>query len=261
MHRERISPVYRPFSGKFRGMSASLIWISGASGGIGQALVRTVPWDDARIVGIGRRRPGDIEHLEADLADPASWPEVGAAFERELAGFSGDRVVFVHAAGTVEPMGFAGEVDTPTYGANVILNSAAPQVLGHLFLAAARSVDARRHLVMLTSGAAKSVYPGWSCYGAGKAAIDQWVRDAGAEQSARGGVQVLAVAPGTVDTGMQAQLREVSEDDFPNRQKFVDLHADGKLSDPETVARDIWSLLDRDLENGSVVDLRELSGK
>ena len=167
-------------------------------------------------------------------------------------------MVFVHAAGTIDPMGFAGEVDPEDYAANVVLNSAAPQVLGHVFLAAARDVEAARHLVMFTSGAAKSVYPGWSSYGAAKAAIDQWVRNAGAEQDIRGGVKVLSVAPGTVDTGMQRILRETSVDDFPSRQKFVDLHAAGKLSDPAEVAQRIWSLLDRGLDNGSVVDLRDL---
>ncbi|MCA1690655.1 MAG: SDR family NAD(P)-dependent oxidoreductase [Acidimicrobiales bacterium] len=242
-------------------MTTSLIWISGASGGIGEALVATVPWEEARIIGISRSQAEGTEHLEADLADPASWPSVGESFKSELEGFDGDRVVFVHAAGTIEPMGFAGEVDTDAYSTNVVLNSAAPQVLGHLFLKAARDVDAQRHLVMLTSGAAKSVYPGWSSYGAGKAAIDQWVRDVGAEQSERGGVEVISIAPGTVDTGMQQQLREVSEEDFPKRQKFVDLHEDDKLTDPEEVARDIWSVLDRDVDNGSVIDLRELSKK
>ncbi len=127
------------------------------------------------------------------------------------------------------------------------LNSAAPQVLGQLFPAAARDVSARRHLVMLTSGAAKSVYEGWTSYGAAKAAIDQWVRDAGAEQNTRGGVQVLSVAPGTVDTGMQQQLRMTDEQSFPMRQKFLDLHAAGGLSEPADVA-----------DNGSVVDLRKL---
>jgi benzil reductase ((S)-benzoin forming) len=112
---------------------------------------------------------------------------------------------------------------------------------------------------MLTSGAAKSVYPGWTAYGAGKAAIDQWVRNAGAEQEARGGVRVLAVGPGTVDTAMQGRLRETTESDFPKRQKFVDLHESGGLTDPDEVARDIWALLERGLDNGSVVDLRELS--
>jgi benzil reductase ((S)-benzoin forming) len=240
-------------------MAGTLIWISGASSGIGQALASTVPWDGARVIGISRSRPAGIEHLEADLSDPSSWPSVGSSFAEELDGFGGERVVFVHAAGTVDPIGFAGEVDTDGYVANVVLNSAAPQVLGHLFLAAARNVETSRHLVMITSGAASSVYPGWSSYGAAKAATDQWVRDVGAEQSIRGGVQVVAIGPGTVDTGMQARLRQTAEADFPNRQKFVDLHAGHKLTDPRAVARDIWALLDKGLENGSVVDLRELS--
>ena len=240
-------------------MSKTLVWISGASSGIGKALAATVPGEGAKLIDISRRGLPGADHVEADLADPTSWDAVARSFERELRGWSGDRVVFVHAAGMIEPMGFAGEVDTDSYTRNVILNSAASQVLGHAYLAAAKDVEARRQLLMLTSGAAKSVYPGWSSYGAGKAAVDQWVRNVGDEQSRRGGGHVLSIAPGTVDTGMQAQLRETSEDDFPNRQKFVDLHADDKLTDPGAVARDIWTVLDRDIENGSVIDLRELA--
>ncbi len=240
-------------------MTNALIWISGASGGIGQALARTVPWPDARVIGISRTPLDGIEHVEADLSDPASWPTVGAAFRREVEGFDGDRVGFIHAAGTLDPMGFVGEVDDDTYARNVVLNSASPQVLGDLFVSAVRDVAAQRFLVMLTSGAAKSVYPGWSSYGAAKAGVDQWVRNVGAEQDARGGVRVMAVAPGTVDTGMQALMRKTPERDFPSRQKFVDLHAQGKLADPDDVARDMWGLLDADLENGAIVDLRDLA--
>lgn len=240
-------------------MSASLVWISGASGGIGQALAKTVPWEGARVIGISRHRPeGTIDHLKADLADPSMWPVVGDSFHREMEGFDGEHVVFVHAAGTVDPTGFAAEVDSDAYLRNVLLNSAAPQVLGQLFLAAAHSLDAHRHLVMLTSGAARSVYPGWASYGASKAALDQWVRNVGAEQDERGGVQVLSVAPGTVDTAMQAKLRNTPEADFPIRQKFLGLHEQGKLSDPQQVASQIWALLDRGLDNGSVIDLRNL---
>src|SRR5437660_8845787 len=230
-------------------MGDAIVWISGASGGIGQALIRTVPWPGTRVIGISRRPAAGAEHLKADLATPSEWGIVGSSFSRELAGFEGERAVFIHAAGMLEPIGFAGEVDTGAYAANVLLNSAAGQVLGHLFLAAAagpvRAAGTTRHLVILTSGAAKSVYPGWSSYGAAKAAVDQWVRNVGAEQSIRGGVRVLSVAPGTVDTGMQALLRATPADDFPKRQKFLDLHAEGKLADPDDVARDIWSLLDR----------------
>ncbi len=240
-------------------MTNALIWISGASGGIGQALASTVPWPDARVIGISRTPLDGVDHLAADLSDPASWPAVAESFRSELARFEGDHVVFVHAAGTLDPIGFAGEVDEDTYARNVVLNSASPQVVGHMFIAAVRDVAARRFLVMLTSGAAKSVYPGWSSYGAAKAGVDQWVRNVGAEQDKRGGVRVLAVAPGTVDTGMQALMRRTPERDFPSRQKFVDLHTAGKLADPVAVARDIWSLLDADLENGTVLDLRDLA--
>ncbi len=242
-----------------------MVWISGASSGIGAALARSVPDEDARIIGISRRAPDGrapdgIEHLPADLSDPASWREVGDSFERELANFDGDRAVFVHSAGTIEPLGFAGEVDTDGYATNVVLNSAAPQVLGHLFLAAARHLEVECHLVMITSGAARSVYQGWSSYGAGKAAIDQWVRNVGAEQDRRGGVHVLSIAPGTVDTAMQGVLRTVDEDDFPQRQKFLELHRERQLSDVDDIAVRIWSLLEAGLDNGSVVDLRQFDG-
>jgi NAD(P)-dependent dehydrogenase (short-subunit alcohol dehydrogenase family) len=240
-------------------MTCSLVWISGASGGIGQALAKTVPWDNARVIGINRERPaGAVEHLKADLADPSTWPTVGASFRRELEGFNGQHVAFIHAAGANDPIGFAGEVDSDAYLRNVLVNSAAPQVLGQLFLAAVRSLDAHRYLVMLTSGAAQSVYPGWSSYGAGKAAIDQWVRNVGAEQDQRGGVQVLSVAPGTVDTAFQQQLRDTPGADFPSRQKFLDLYKQGNLSDAQDVAGQIWALTNRDLDNGSVIDLRKL---
>lgn len=200
---------------------------------------------------------GAVEHLKADLADPSMWATIGASFHREMGGFDGEHVAFVHAAGTIDPTSFAADVDSDAYLRNVLLNSASPQVLGQLFLAAARSLDARRHLVMLTSGAARSVYPGWSAYGAGKAALDQWVRNVGAEQDVRGGVQVLSVAPGTVDTAMQEKIRQTPEVDFPSRQKFLDLHDKGNLSDPLHVAGQIWALLDQDIGNGSVIDLRK----
>lgn len=238
----------------------ALVWISGASSGIGAALAACVPWSGARVIDISRRGAPGLEHVAADLADPVSWDAVAASFQRELAAFGGHRAVFVHAAGTIDPVGYAAEVDPAAYRHNVLLNAASPQVLGQAFLAAAAGRPGQRHLVLVTSGAANSVYPGWSSYGASKAAVDQWARSVGAEQDERGGVQVMAVAPGTVDTAMQRQIRETAEEAFPQRQKFIDLHDAGKLTDPAEVAAKMWGLLDAGLENGAVVDLRSVPG-
>ncbi|MEN8182950.1 MAG: SDR family NAD(P)-dependent oxidoreductase [Myxococcota bacterium] len=243
-------------------MADSLVFISGASSGIGLALAESVPWSPARIFDLSRRGgvPG-CEHVKADLADPASWQRVAELFERELRGYQGARAVFVHSAGTLQPMGFAGEVDPYGYMQQVLLNSAAPQVLGAAFLRAARECHASCHLVMISSGAAKSVYQGWSAYGAGKAALDQWVRTAGAEQERRGGhCRILAVAPGVVETEMQRQIRAMPETAFPEVEHFKELQAEGVLRDPVDAARDIWKCLARDLPNGAVVDLRDLAG-
>ncbi|HET9052091.1 MAG TPA: SDR family NAD(P)-dependent oxidoreductase [Candidatus Dormibacteraeota bacterium] len=237
----------------------TLVWITGASSGIGRALALSARDAGARVVGISRRRePPGIEHVEADLGDPRTWARVARSFEAELAGFTGRRVVLVQSAGAVDPVGFAGDVDTDAYATSVILDSAAPQVLGHLFLRAVREVPVDRHLVMLTSGAARSVYPGWSLYGAAKAALDQWVRTVGAEQRIRGGVHVLGVAPGLVDTPMQTLLRtETTEAGFPSRARFLEFHETGQLTDPADVARTIWTLLDAGLDTGTVIDLRD----
>jgi benzil reductase ((S)-benzoin forming) len=239
-------------------LTVTLVWISGASSGIGAALAAGVPFEDAVVVDISRRggTPG-TEHLRADLADPSSWQLVADDFSRRLAGFDGDRVVFVHNAGTLDPMVPAAAADPAAYERAVQLNSAAPQVLGQAFLRAVDGLTCEQHLVMLSSGAARTPYEGWTTYGAGKAAIDQWVRSTGLEQDRREvPCRVIAVAPGVVDTAMQRQVRESTE--FPRAERFRDLYTSGGLTDPADAARRIWSLLDRDLPNGSVVDLRNL---
>jgi benzil reductase ((S)-benzoin forming) len=238
-------------------IAPNLVFISGASSGIGFALAKAVPFE-SRVIDISRSGAPGLEHFEADLADPASWASVGALFEREMSRFSGERVVFVHSAGTLLPMGFAGEVDAKGYAAQVLLNSAAPQVLGDLFLRGASRCRAQCQLLMIGSGAAHTVYRGWSAYCGGKAGVDHWVRTVGAELEHRGSsTRVASVAPGVVATAMQEQIRKVSESNFPDLGRFTELNEEGKLRDPVDVARDLWQLVESGLENGSVLDLHD----
>ncbi len=242
-------------------MARNLVFVTGASSGIGLALAQQVPYPDARVIDISRRGGAGFEHVAADLSDPASWPAVAELFAKEMAGFDGDRIVLVHSAGSLEPIGFAGEVDGEAYARQVVLNAAAPQVLGDAFLRALRKSGGGRaacSILMIGSGASTSIYEGWSAYCAGKAAVDHWVRTVGAEQARRGsGCRVLCVAPGIVATAMQEQIRATGEQAFPEVERFRALHADGELREPAEVARELWALLERDdLESGAVLDLR-----
>ena len=130
-------------------MAQYLVIVTGGSSGIGRALLEVCPWRDARRIDVSRRGGSPGEHHRADLADPADWPGVADLFEREMSGFSGERVVLFHNAGTLEPLGFAGEVDSAGYARQVLLNSAAPQVLGDAFLRASAQTPARCELVMI----------------------------------------------------------------------------------------------------------------
>ena len=112
-------------------------------------------------------------------------------------------------------------------------------------------------LIFIGSGAATSIYEGWSAYCGGKAGVDHWVRTVGAEQERRGGhCRILSVAPGVVETAMQEQLRSVTEDEFPLVERFREMYRQGALRDPEEAARDLWALALEEGPNGLVVDLR-----
>lgn len=238
-------------------MRETLVFVTGGSSGIGEAMIRALPFSPSRVFDVSRRGAAGCEALLADLSDPGAWPRVAELFRREMDGFTGERVVFVHAAGTLTPIGFAGEEDAEAYTRAVLLNAAAPQVLGDAFLRAARGTHAPCLLVMIGSGAARNVYAGWTSYGAGKAAVDQWVRTAGAEQELRGGrCRVVSVSPGLVATAMQEEIRSTPASRLPSVDRFVEVHAKGELRQPAEVAREIWDLLERGLPNGAVFDLR-----
>ena len=55
---------------------------------------------------------------------------------------------------------------------------------------------------------------------------------------------------------MQEEIRATAERDFPDVERFVAMERDGALRDPKVVAEELWALLDEDLANGSVLDLR-----
>ncbi|MFP5332941.1 MAG: SDR family NAD(P)-dependent oxidoreductase [Acidimicrobiia bacterium] len=229
--------------------------VTGGSTGIGAEIARQAA-SDGRHVFVVSRRPGPVgSHVAADLARPQGWEAfdnlVAEAFSRS------ERVEVFHCAGTLTPIGFAGEVDSESYRTNVLLNSAAPQIVGESVIRAATEYRVPAALVMITSGAARRPYPGWSAYCAGKAAMDHWVRTVGAEQERRSGVKVVAIAPGVVDTPMQSEIREASDEEFPDVERFRSLHSDGELADPAAVADRIRVVVDS-LESGAVVDLRDL---
>lgn len=232
--------------------------ITGASSGIGAALVTVARDDGATVASTSRRTADGDVHLSLDMAQESSWPRF-RSWLADLVTDEVDRVTVVHAAGTVTPVGFMGEVDPDDLATAAILNSVVPQVIGDAALAAV-GPERTATIMMITSGAATSAYAGMAHYCAGKAAMDQWVRVAGAEQDHRGSdVLVWAVAPGVVESAMQEHLRAADPEDFPNTTRHRRLAQDDDLSTSDEVAEVLWRLAsERTHPNGAVLDVRDL---
>ena len=71
--------------------------------------------------------------------------------------------------------------------------------------AQATSPERERRILHVSSGAGRKPYAGWSIYCATKAAIDQHARCVALDRTPH--LLISSVAPGVIDTEMQAEIR------------------------------------------------------
>ena len=93
------------------------------------------------------------------------------------------------------------------------------------------------NIVNLDSGAAYRAIDGWSLYSAGKAYTDMFLQTLAVEEP---WVSVVLYDPGVVDTGMQEAIRNTEQNQFSQVQIFRDYYANNLLHSPQIVAADIY---------------------
>ncbi len=239
--------------------------VTGHSRGLGAAIAEALLARDIPVLAIARRgneelasRYGDaLTEAMLDLADAdavAGWLE-GGALSRFLAG--SQEALLVNNAGVVGPIGPAGTLEARDIARAVSLNVAAPLVLGNAFIAATEG--AARRILHISSGAGRNGIPGWSTYCATKAALDNHARAVAGD--ALPGLRIESLAPGVIDTDMQAEIRATTGDQFVLRERFVALKRNNELAGPAECAEKLVShLLGDGFGNDPVTDLRQLMG-
>lgn len=238
--------------------------LTGHSRGLGAALAGTLLERGIPLLGISRQSsaalaaayPGLLHEACLDLADTATvlgWL-AGDALQDFLAGHDGP-LLLINNAGVLGPMAALAAQDVGEIARAVAVNVTAPLLLS---AALARRHAGELRILHISSGAARTSYAGWSIYGATKAALDHHARCVVAD--ARASVRICSLAPGVIDTGMQDAIRAASEKNFPLRDRFVALHAEGRLSAPDSVAlAAVDYLLGEKFGSQPVADLRELA--
>jgi len=229
-------------------VNQTIVWISGATEGIGLGLARNVPYPNARIINLSRRQHPDYETVRFDLAQPETWRTVADHFRKELSGFKGRRAIFIHNAYMGAAQGFVGEVDAEIYLRSVTANVTAPLILGDAFVRAC-GPGYESGLVMMTSAAARVPWEGDAVYCAAKAAAEHWVRVVRRERKRRGtGPWVVAVRPGFVDTPAVHASIKMDPKQWPLGPFVKKALEEGKAFDIDTAARNIWNALPPDPE-------------
>ncbi len=166
-----------------------------------------------------------------------------------------DMVLLINNAGMVTPVGALPAQPALAVGQAVALNVGAPLMLAAALAALLEARATGLRILHVSSGAARTAYAGWSVYGATKAALDQHARAVALDGAP--GIRICSLAPGVIDTAMQAQIRATPVSDFPGRARFIALHRDGLLSTPATVAtRIVDYLLAPGFGSETVADLR-----
>lgn len=196
-----------------------VIVVTGASRGLGAGLVEAFQAAGHQVHGCSRSTGVDVTD--------------SAALEAFANGIETPVDVWINNAGLLGPIAPLREIDTAEAAEVVAVN-----VLGVVhgtrwFVRHRRSLGGGGVLFNLSSGAATEAPHSWSIYGASKSAVENITHVVQLEE-AEVGLRAYAVAPGLVDTAMQAQLRDT---DFPARYRFVDAKERGAFNSAAWVAR------------------------
>lgn len=244
-----------------------LYFISGASRGIGAAMLAALDQPTHHIVSYSRRAPNPTHAAsstwqEADLSKLNDIENISLTIKTLAKTHQNLPITLIHNAAQVHPMAQVG--NWQHVGGNlakldeiVRLNTLAPFYLSDALLSTPNPNTAPRNLLFISSGAAYNAYPGWSIYCATKAAISHFASTIAEETRNSPHIRVVSLSPGVIDTDMQADIRQSSPEYFPNHARFIQLHEQHALSTPTNTANAIITLLNHpNFGEKTLVDLR-----
>lgn len=193
-------------------LSRSLVVLTGATSGLGLAMLRMLCERRVPVVAVGRNvirvaQPG-VTLAEADLAAASTADWIGRFSEaiNDVLNVHPKRsLVLISNAGTIAPIGPAASLDDDRLVEAMQINFAAPLAMAKVVTDLASRGQRQLRIVNITTGAAVRPIAGWLAYCASKAACKMALDVLALENPS---VELVHVDPGVVDTPMQAYIRD-----------------------------------------------------
>jgi len=247
-----------------------LVVLTGASRGLGRAMAERLLGPGRLLLTISRKPDPSLQALSAQRGalleqwslDLAQDLGVAARLEawlrkQDAARFSG--AVLINNAGLLGRVGPLQEADAEDTAAALRVGLEAPALLAAAFLRATDGWAAARKVLNISSGAGRRAIAGWAVYSAAKAGLDQLSRVMAEDEARRAnGAKIVSLAPGVIDTDMQAALRAADASGFPDRPRFRELKASGQLASADDAASRVLAYLAQpDFGADPVADVRD----
>ncbi len=235
--------------------------ITGVSKGIGLELAKQLIRAGHFVVGIARTESelDGMKFIQADLSITENLEsmmnEIIESAPQNIGSFT-----LINNAGMVDPIGLIGAVSAEEMTKAIAVNLTAPMIISNTFISKLKGFEGSKSIVNISSGAGRNAYEGWGTYCATKAGLDHFSRVVALEQlNAKHPVEIVSIAPGIIDTGMQEAIRASNEEAFPLLERFIDYKEQGLLSSPEQTAQKLISFIEnKDFkEVGPIVDIRK----
>ena len=206
------------------------IYITGSSSVVGKALTELLLEDENNQL-VGVSRSNDIQHEQFTHFSMDLKEVVSENIFQKLPE-NCNKVVLINNAGAVGSITQVGSQSYKEVSDNYSVNVTAPSFLCNQFVMAYRDEPVEKIIINVSSGAGKHPIEAWSTYCASKAALDMFTQVLQAEQPS---FKVFAVAPGIVDTPMQASIRGADKKHFPG-DRFQSYKDQGELASARDVA-------------------------
>lgn len=254
--------------------TAKLTVLTGASRGLGAAMAEQLLEPGATLLCLSRNvhpalaaladeRGATVEQWPIDLAEPVVAAQRLAGWLQRLDGEAFDSAVLINNAAMLTAIGPLEEADAAEQSRALRVGLEAPLLLCAAFLRATRDWRARRagrcKVLNVSSGLGRFAMASQANYCAVKAGLDHLSRSIALDQEhAAHPARIVALAPGVIDTEMQAQLRDGAAERFPDRDRFVAMQLGGQLASPADAAAKVLAYLERaDFGAKPVADVRD----
>jgi len=172
-----------------------------------------------------------------DVTDGEAVEEFAAQAADRFGGID----LWINNAGVLEPIAPLRDISSDAFRTHLEINLTGVFHGTRAFVKLLRRTGRPGVLINISSGAGRKPYEGWSAYCAAKAAVDR-LTECVALEEADHGLRAYSVAPGIIDTHMQALIRSSTAEQFPQVERFLEYKRNEAFNTPAFVARELLAL-------------------